>query len=83
VSAAISSALLTITTGSAPRTAVRRRRAPATTDSTRSGAASKRTLPLAMKVLTLAPPARAKASRSAAFFTSPLPPTFTARSSAT
>jgi hypothetical protein len=83
MSAEISAALRTITTGSAPSTCFSRRRAPATTASTRSGRASNSTLPLAMKVLTLAPPARAKASRSASFFTSPLPPTFTARSSAT
>jgi len=78
-----SAALRTITTGSAPSTVRSRRRAPATIASTRPGWASKRTLPLAMNVLTFAPPARAKASRSASFVTRPLPPTFTARSSAT
>ena len=82
-SAAISRALRTITTGSTPNTARSRRRAPATIASTRAGAASKSTFPLAMNVRTFVPPARAKASRSACFRTSPLPPTLTARSSAT
>jgi hypothetical protein len=82
-SAAISRALRTITSGSAPNTARSRRRAPATIASTRAGSASKSTFPLAMKVLTLRPPAFAKASRRASFLTRPFPPTLTARSNAT
>jgi len=82
-SRASSAALRTMTNGSAPSAGRSRRRAPATIASTRAGRASKRTLPLAMNVLTFAPPARANASRSASFFTRPLPPTFTARTSAT
>jgi hypothetical protein len=82
-SVAISAALLTITTGSAPNTAFSRRRARATIVSARPGAASNSTLPLAMNVRTWPPPARAKASLSASFRTSPRPPTFTARRSAT
>jgi hypothetical protein len=82
-SAAICLALRTMTTGSAPSTRRSRRRAAATIAATRPGSASNNTLPLAMNVPTLAPPARAKASRSASFVTRPRPPTFTARSSAT
>jgi hypothetical protein len=82
-SVAIWRALRTITTGSAPNTVRSRRRAPATIASTRAGSASNSTFPLAMNVRTFVPPARAKASRSASFRTSPLPPTLTARSSAT
>jgi len=79
----ISVALLTMITGSAPRSARRRRRASATRMSTRAGSASNSTLPLAMNVRTFDAPARTKALRSASFFTIPRPPTFMARSRAT
>jgi hypothetical protein len=79
---AISAALRSITSGSAPSTVRRRRQAPATTRSTASGLDSNTTLPLWMKVRVFSPPARANASRSTALSTW-RPPTFTARSSAT
>jgi len=79
---AISVALRSITSGSAPSTVRRRRHAPATTSPAASGLASNTTLPLWMKVRALSPPARANASRNTSLSTW-RPPTFTARRSAT